>query len=181
MVNLLPQTAKRQLVIEYYVRVVSVWLFLLTGAMIVLGMLLVPISVLVSLQLDAYNETFVRVSADNESFGDSEDAVITANVLAGELNKISTYERVWSDVALVQALAENTISIASIEIERTDVGTIETITVTGEATTRAALAAFRDRIEASPRFVSAALPISNLAKDKEVPFSIDITVNDETE
>lgn len=179
MVNLLPQTAKRQLVVEYYVRVVSVWLFLVTGAMLVLGVLLMPISVLVDLQLKAFDETFTRVSADNASFADSEKSVLAANVLASELNRIDAYAPLLDDVTAIQDLADSAISIRSITLERTEAGVVETITVTGEAATRAALASFRDRIEDAPRFIGAALPISNLAKDKEVPFSIAITVNNE--
>ncbi len=179
MVNLLPQTAKRQLVVEYYVRVVSVWLFLVTGAMVVLGMLLMPISVLVNLQLKAFDETFTRVSADNASFADSEKIVLEANVLAGELNRSDAYAPLLDDVIAVQALADSAIEIQSIALQRTDKGIVKTITVTGDAATRAALAAFRDRIEDEERFTSAALPISNLAKDKDVPFSIAITVNNE--
>jgi hypothetical protein len=177
MVNLIPQAAKRHLVFEYYVRVVSVWLFLIMGAMLVLGMLLIPVSALVILQLKVYTETFNRVSADNATFGDSEKTVLAANVLASELNKINTYQPIWNHVAAVQSLAEANISIESISLERSKTGAVETITVTGEAATRGALAAFRDRIENEPRFKSAALPISNLAKDKDVPFSIVITVN----
>jgi hypothetical protein len=180
MVNLLPQAAKRHLVVEYYVRVATVWFFLLTGAMVVLGMFLVPISVLVGLQLSAYDETFTRVSADNATFGDSEKAVLAANVVASELNRVTAYAPVLDLVSTVEGLAEHTISIDGVNLERSKAGAVETITVTGEATTRAALAAFRDRIEAEPRFKSAALPISNLAKDKDVPFSIAITVNTDT-
>lgn len=179
MVNLLPPEAKRQITFEYYVRVATVWLFLMTGAMCVLGALLVPISLLVKLQLNAYNETYTRVTADKSTFAEAEAQVLTANSVARELERAAAVTPLWDDIALVNNLAGPAIALESLSIARGTTG-IASFVITGEAATRAELAAFRDRIKADERFADAALPLSNLAKDKEIPFSITISVASST-
>lgn len=180
MVNLLPTAAKRQIVVEYYLRTVTVWLFLLTGAATVLGMLLIPVAVLVNLQLDAYAETYTRVSADNASFAEAEEDVRQANDLASLLSGVSAYAPVWPDIAFVMDMAGPAITVTEVNAVR-EKEVVAAVTVSGDAATRAALAAYRDALEADPRVLSAALPLSNLAKDRDVPFSIVVTFNREQE
>jgi Tfp pilus assembly protein PilN len=50
------------------------------------------------------------------------------------------------------------------------------LTVTGVATTREALAMFRDALEAEPEFTNVMLPIAALAKATDVLFTMDITL-----
>ncbi len=180
MVNLLPEVAKQQIVTEYHVRVLSVWLALLTAAFIVLTALLAPVGLLVELQLRAYGETFARVSADNTTYAEAEAAVVAANTLARELDRVDTFATLWDVVLLVNTLASEAITIESVSLARTD-GVVESMTVTGVADTRATLAEFRDAIEANERFVSADLPLSNLAKDRDITFSIEIAFNNSNE
>ena len=52
---------------------------------------------------------------------------------------------------------------------------LNTIAVTGIAKTRANLSNFQSAIENNVLFKSASLPLSNLTKDKDIPFSITIT------
>lgn len=180
MVNLLPEAAKRQIVTEYYVRATSVWLALLTAAFLVLTALLAPVGLLVELQQRVYGETFARVSADNTTYAGAEAAVVAANELARELDRVDGVAPLWDDVLLLQELASAAIAIESIEMARTD-GVMETMTVRGVAETRATLAEFRDAIEANERFAAADLPLSNLAKDRDITFSITIQFNTETQ
>lgn len=176
MVNLLPEAAKRQIVTEYYVRVGSVWLALLTAAFLVLTALLAPVWLLVELQQRVYADTFMRVSADNTTYADAEAQVVAANELARELNRVDGVVPLWDDILLLNSLASSAITIESISMARTK-GVMETMTVSGVAETRATLAEFRDAIEANERFASADLPLSNLAKDRDITFSITIAFN----
>ena len=46
--------------------------------------------------------------------------------------------------------------------------------ISGDATTRQALADFRDRLLRQPEISDVVLPISNLAKDRDIKFSISV-------
>ena len=53
MINLIPPDALKGVKREYYVRVGTVWAFLLTGAFVALILLLIPLYVLINSQLNA--------------------------------------------------------------------------------------------------------------------------------
>lgn len=176
MVNLLPQTAKQQITREYYTRVVGVWMFMVMAALMVLGALLVPIAMLVEVQSSTYKDSYNTAMAGNVSYAQSEATVLEANKLAVELARITAIPPMWDDVARMEGLAGDDISIGTFSLAR-EQGIVSKMTVTGVATTRAALAAFRGRLDADPRFSNAVLPLSNLAKDKALPFSITVTLD----
>ena len=66
------------------------------------------------------------------------------------------------------------IVIKSYSFNRKNTG-ISPIVVTGDAKTRAQLSAFRDALEMNPYFKTVTLPLSDLAKDSDIEFSITIT------
>jgi hypothetical protein len=53
------------------------------------------------------------------------------------------------------------------------------VRITGTATDRQALASFRDRMLAHPLISEVDLPISNLANDKDILFSLVVTMTNE--
>ena len=57
-------------------------------------------------------------------------------------------------------------------------GVLNTITLIGVADTRTALANFRDALENHPRYSNVELPISNLAKESNITFTLSLTVNE---
>jgi len=181
MVNLLPPTAKRKYVIEYYMRALTVLLFLLTAAMLVLGALMLPLWVSVEIQNKALSAPYAQAVADTASYVELEDKITSANLLVNELDRVRRYEPLLPRILLIHSLAGSEVVINSVAEQRTKEGVVAEVSVTGVAATRAALAAFRDRLEADKQFTSVALPISNLAKDLEVPFSVTITVNHQSE
>ena len=55
------------------------------------------------------------------------------------------------------------------------------VNITGTATDRQSLASFRDRMLAHPLISEVNLPISNLATDKDIQFSITVTMTNQTD
>lgn len=175
MINLLPPQGKKALVTEYYTRLAVISLIFLALAGLILIALSLPVFVLIRSQLNAYANTYSETEAKIDSYADSVAQVQSANALATELNRQLELPPMLPYLDKIDTLAGDSISINTINMKRTASGQIEAVTIGGSAATRSSLAAFRDKIEADAAFATAALPLSNLAKDKDLPFTITIT------
>lgn len=173
MINLIPPDARTQVKREYWTRVISVWMMLAATAFVMITLLRVPVFVLVSSQLNAFADSYERAASEDLQFKESEELIVEANEI-GRLLSESNESRFFSAIITkLDELSGEGITISSISIERTD-DIVSAVSVIGFAETRFSLASFKDRIEADPYFESAALPLSNLAKDKDIPFNIAI-------
>jgi hypothetical protein len=176
MINLIPPSAQKQVTGEYWVRVVSVWLFLLGTAFLTISFLNAPVYVLVQSQLKTFLQEFKLASNQSETFKSSEAAITKANSIATLLSK-SGQATLFSEVIgelEEQAKAEGGVTISNFNLSRKD-GIMAPISISGIADSRSVLSQFRDALEKNPRFESAVLPLASLAKDKDIPFSITIT------
>ena len=176
MINLIPPEAKKSITIEYWVRVGSVWALLLAFALACASFVFLPAYVLISSQVDAYTESTDSASEKIASYENVTTGLIRASqeartVIAGtNITPISEY------VALIDTVQGSGINITKVSLSRADEG-IAPIQVSGVATDRQSLAAFRDRLLREATFSAVDLPIANLAKDRDIPFSITITVD----
>lgn len=178
MINLLPPNAREQVRIEYWVRVCSVWIFLIGLAFIIISILLVPSLILVQSQLTVYDGVYQNANSQNNVYEDLEKDVRVANGVAEQLVNSGSGSLFSDLISEVEKITENTVALTSIVFSRKE-EKVESIQITGDASSRSSLVQFRDELEASFLFESAALPLSNLAKDKDVPFSITIVINNE--
>lgn len=176
MINLIPPYARKQVKTEYWVRVAFVWMLLVACGLCIVLILMVPSYLLVHAQLTTYQEQYSQVIADSASAQELEAAVANANTYAQKLLSDESSPAVTGIIDELTRITSDTISLSFLDINRTESGAVETIVVKGEAQTRTDLVAYRDAILADPLFTTADLPIANLAKDKEVPFSITITL-----
>lgn len=176
MINLIPPHARKQVRIEYWVRSVSVWVLLAAIALFIVGVLFAPTYVLIHSQLSAYEDSYAAAAANDASYKELEASVRIANANAQKLltgGAVHSYTNILEEVDLI---TNETIVLEEVRMERTSVGLIEQITLRGVAATRIALVAYQEAIEAHAFFETADLPISNLAKDKDVPFSMTVTL-----
>lgn len=144
---------------------VSVWTILIASACIVAVVINVPAYVLVKSQLESYLQEYNQATLETESFKESEKDVVQSNELATLLMK-SDATQFSEEMLHLDAQTKNGVHIMQFVFER------DTIIVTGRADSREALSVFQKTLEADPRFTSATLPLSNLAKDRDIPFSI---------
>lgn len=175
MINLIPPSAKKSIVTEYWLRVLSVWCFTWAFSLVVGIFLLVPVYVLINLQ----------VSTLNESAASASEKLATLNDVTGEFNLANQQARVLIDGSkrqplstyneLFRNLETSEVTISSIMINRTKEG-VAPVALTGEAANRQALASFRDSLLALPEVASVDLPISNLAKDRDIQFNLTVTM-----
>ena len=177
MINLIPPDARKMVQIEYWVRVVSVWLILMSIASIVLVALLLPSLVLVRSQLAAYENQYQHASEQNDSYAQLEKEVTLANSVASHLVN-DEYGNLFSQLLTeLNMLSGEQIVLDSVGMNRAEDAKINSINISGSAYSRADLVAFKDRIEEHSSFETAELPLSNLAKDVDVPFNIVIIIS----
>lgn len=175
MANLIPPEAKKRIKVEYWTRVVSVWLGLLGFGALILVALNVPVYILILNQLSAYTSQFANASTEQTSFEKIETQIVAANNTTALL---ATAQNVVPLVPLVERLKNLTntgVTVNSYSLVRT--GTVlESIRISGVADDRESLVEFSDRIEGDTTFVSAEIPLSNLAKDKDIPFTVNVVL-----
>lgn len=173
MANLIPPDAKHAVMLEYWTRVVSVWFMLIGFALIVVTALLAPTYVLVQTQLSAFTGAYNEAIDLTRQFTEAEETVRDSNQLAALL-----VDDVEADVPTEFLAVIDTIAGASVSVQQLtftlEEDMIQGIVVTGIADTRLSLANFSKDIEAHPLFDEAELPISSLAKDKDIAFTITI-------
>jgi len=115
----------------------------------------------------------LRESAENRQFSETLEA---AQALRADALAVSPTLAPAASAALDAVLAKGraTIAVSSIELRRAATSTV-VVTVAGVAATRESLLSFVSDLDADPQ-IEAALPVSDLAREKSAPFSIDAAV-----
>lgn len=173
MINLIPPSAQDQVRKEYWIRVISVWAVLLGSACVVVAIFNAPAYVLVSSQLSSYLQEYNQAALENESFKESERAVVRSNEIAALLARSDESLQFSEVMSHLESLTGSAVEITEFDFTRSG-DTIQSIAISGEAESRLALSMFHEAIESDSLFQSASLPLSNLAKDKDIPFTITI-------
>lgn len=173
MSNLIPPDAKRAVVIEYWIRVVTVWFVLVGLALVVTALMKTPTFVLVESQLRAFSGEYEEAVDESNQFDEAQRAITDANQLAELLKGGNDTTELSSIIAILDEIAGDAVTIQNFDLNMTD-GMVTKISIDGTAATRQALAGFSENIEAHPLFSDAELPISNLAKDRDIGFSISV-------
>lgn len=175
MINLIPPHARKRVVVEYWLRAVSVWalLFGITSALLTVST--IPLHVSIDSQREAYSLRSEEAMDSTEKLVASQTVIKQTNEVARMLASSADPERFSAYINELEKLTNEDVQINEIRLERTKELAVGDISVVGFATTREALAAFRTRIEANEWFESVELPFSNLAKDEDVLFSIKVT------
>ena len=178
MFNLLPEIIKKEIKIDYRIR----WLFV-----ILLAVLFLQISFLIFLSPSWVNSFFREkelVSQLNEINKSSsyQDANTTSSIIEStnvKLKIINTDMEYPKVVPLIGSILSNKIPGISInELSyKFSKATVATITVSGVSKSRELLIAYVNSLEKSGVFSVVDLPISNLAKDMDIDFSMNLTVS----
>lgn len=155
-------------------RVITVWIALVASACVMIATLTMPVYVLVRSQLDAFLQEYTQASVESESFKDAELEVKRANDVAELLSKANKALSFSTIIAELETISrEQGVVITEFALLR-DKDALQPIVLTGTAPSRLALTTFRDAIEAHALFKDVVLPLSNLAKDKDITFNITI-------
>mgnify|MGYP000977584882 CR=1 FL=1 len=176
MANLIPQTAKKSVLVEYWTRVVSVWLILWSVALIAGAGVLLPAYVLITERVDIFKESAVAASEKVTTYESAsvalEEASKQAKVIIDE-SKIVTFSE---HISLFEELQGLGIQISQIKLSRIEKD-IAPVILNGTASDRNIFVGFRDRLRESEYIESVDFPISNLAKDKDIKFTMTVVMN----
>lgn len=177
MINLIPAVAKRRVLQEYWFRTGTLWLGLVSILIIILVILLIPVYVLIYSQTNEYKLAAQQATLEVERYDVSAAALIQASQRA-RLLLSATEQLKFSDVIkIIEGVSRNGISLTSYEITRTE-GKISPLQITGRAESRQELSEFRAGLLTEPSIDTVVLPISNLARDRDIVFSITVTLKE---
>jgi hypothetical protein len=179
MINLIPPSAKKGITIEYWLRVITVWFALLVGALIVSIAIMAPAYVLINLQIGASEESSAAASQKIAGYEAVANDLKQSNSEAKAVLDTTGYVPISNYVAIIRKLEGDNITVSEITIARSK-DSFNPIQVKGEAVDRQSLSKFRDSLLAEPSVASVDLPISNLAKDKDIQFNLSVTVKKPT-
>jgi len=173
MSNLLPLPAKQRIVHEYWIRVISVWLFLVTFALVIVAALMAPTYFLISSQLQVIGNEYADAESTEASFAETNATIEEANALAQMLN-VTEQDPSFSDlIAELEQVTATGVTLTNITLTKSG-AELPNISIVGVADTRASLANLKDAILSSKYFSDAKIPLSNFAKEKDIDFSITI-------
>jgi hypothetical protein len=175
MINLIPPNGAAALRYEYILRIVSVYGVILGGIFLASAALMVPTYVLTSAQLKTAHSNSEEMEKTKEAFAKAAGEIKQVNAVMSNLrfeeNPV-TYSEIIEEV--VRSASEG-ITLSTFKASH-EGETIRTVVVQGVASNRRSLARFKDALEASLLFEKAELPISDLARDTNLPFVVTLTM-----
>ncbi len=174
MINLIPPTAQRDVKREYWIRVITVWLCMLGVASAIAIVLYIPTYVLIQSQLVSYTQEFEQINTESQAFKEARTQLTQSNTIAralGVKNRIPSFTTIMKDLYAVP--------VEGIELYGFEFATAESalsqIRISGNAVTRADLTAFTQQLDADTRFSDVDLPLSQLAEDRDIAFTVTLT------
>ncbi len=174
MINLIPPVVRKSIITEYWVRVVSIWLFIVAVVATAVVFLSLPVYVLVSSKVDVYAQSAAEATERVTEYDLSAGALVRANVMAQRVFELRKVEKFSSTISAIEVLQGSEIEIEGFEFAREE-DALAPVKVTGRAATRQALSDFREALLSQETISEVVLPISNLAKDRDIQFSVWIT------
>jgi len=174
MINLVPGVVRKAIIKEYWVRVGSVFLAMFAVAALLCGVFALPVYVLINSQVDAFAASASEAAKRVADFNISTEVLTKANTQAQKLieqKNVVNFSTVYTQIE--KGTGAGTV-IRGYEFTRKD-NDIGTIVVMGRSDTRQALADFHATLKQQSWVEKVDLPISNLAKEKDIDFTMTIT------
>lgn len=176
MINLIPPQGHKSAHREYLLRVGSSVSVLFGFVMLVLAAAHIPTYLLIGVQIKTLDATAEKESGKEELIKKADDEVRLSNVVLARLKAVPEKIIMTGDIlSEIQKSAPTSVSFRTFLLHNTG-KEAQTIQVQGVADTREVLAQFKASLEASEMFDRAEVPISDLARDVDLPFAMTITL-----
>lgn len=179
--TLLPGAERKALKREYRIRLFIFSLFFISTAILAGTISLIPAYV------QSYSQeksALVNVEniKKNRKQSDTDRIINELKTTDENIKKINSFPKQIQYSGIIVKLIENKnngIAINSIQFPTNTNNATSSITAVlqGRANTREALVQFKNKIEADPGVMSVELPVSDLAKSKEINYSIKVMLN----
>lgn len=175
MFNLLPDSLKDQIKSDYKLRRLTVFLIILISVQTIVFILLVP-SWLISYYKENALIFRLEKTSHSELSYDANEIKNKIKVINNEVNLLNTaleYPKLSPLIDYILTKRNPSIKLESFTYNG---GKTWTLTVQGISATRESLVAMVDNLKQSGLFKNVDLPVSNLAKNKNIDFSITMTI-----
>ncbi len=180
MMDFLPQDARTAVRREYRLRLGILSALLCAAALSAGAVLLAPAYLSLVYEIDARRVEDARgdTAAETAAYERARAELAEAEALASRLGVSERAPALSALVREIQKTAAQTdaLTIAGISYERPAAGVNETVTVQGTAATRETLTWFTAALEQSPRVAHAEVPLAALAAERNLPFTITLTL-----
>jgi hypothetical protein len=173
MINLIPPEALKDVKKEYWIRVFSVWALLVGSAFFIVAVFHIPVYQLLRAQKESYQEAYANATVQTGEFKAAEESIKNANAVAKLLAQKDEQIAFSTVLKTIDSLVQNGVTIENYSFTRKGEG-LGPVVVSGIAEGRTSLTNFKNAIEKDPLFKVASIPLSDLAKDKDIPFTITI-------
>lgn len=182
MINLIPPVAKKIVKKEYWLRVATILALSLSLAFFGVVALLTPTYVLVTSLNQALVSQFDSAQAEYETFTTlNRETVAQNNFLNSMASETPSSPNFSEQIDLLDRLGAGIVVVTQYDfVTEKDVEAKTSnriIEIIGEARERSGLIQFKESLEAHEQFTSVELPISNLAKEKDITFSMTLTLS----
>lgn len=174
MINLLPPSAKKLVSREFQLRTVSVSMLVLASLISVLAILMIPTNFLIFTLASNLSSHLDAAKAAAESYGAMVQNVEETNALIAylEADDRTEFSKLLQEL---DTAAGNSIYLTEFSFDEAG----KKVVISGLADTRSNLANFRTTLESKEKFTAVELPLSNLAKDTDISFTMTITLKPE--
>ncbi|MCB9811565.1 PilN domain-containing protein [Candidatus Nomurabacteria bacterium] len=170
MMNLIPPQAKRVVTAEYWVRVFTVWLWLLSLGLLISLVLSVPVHFLMGGINKSLSGKFDEVKKQQEQY----DAAVAETKEFNTRLKLLTRGPVLVPHSIIINALDDIGGLAVSIDQVTFKADATSVDIVGHAATRADLSNFASALEEHEFFSNVELPISNLAKDRDITFVMSV-------
>lgn len=174
MINLIPPAGYTKVRKEYMLRMLATYFLLLSAVLILLTVALIPTYVLVRAQM---NDSVAHDKAGEEdtTVAQIESEITRTQGMITEFKKRTTTPDMSVFIHAIEKSAPSGIVFKNFTLGYTK-NKITPIQLQGTAERREDLVAFKQALEKDALFASATVPIADLARERDVPFTMTITV-----
>lgn len=173
--TLLPPTERSILRREYRIRAVVVLLFMIACAGTIGAISLLPAFLHASFEANSVSKKTASLKGDKDAVNTGKiESELAADAALAEAVSGRVGESHFSDIVKSIVSARGTVRITSFSLEYPSSTTMRVV-VAGIAPNRSALLSFKSALGGILPQTTADLPISELAKSKDIPFSITLT------
>ncbi len=171
MINLIPESSKKDVKVEYWCRVIGVWFFLFGTGVLVGAVFFIPTYVLIETQTVGYLTEYGETNEKLEQLPEIETVVNKSNQIASIIMDERENIPALRLLRKVEEVSGEKVSISMVEIR--PVGSEEPrMSVSGVAKDRFDLMQFRSDMESSPFFGDIDLPLTQYASERDINFNL---------
>ncbi len=174
--NLLPTEYKKEIYRMYKIRLLIVFMIFVSFTGLVILIFLAPIFLSVNFEFQSLEKERAILEAETPELKVITELESKVSGINRKIQVLGQDSESKTTKVLSEIISNKTtgIKIKSISYSKKETGAI--IFLRGEATTRESLVLFAKRLEDIDNFTDVNLPVSNLAKDRDLVFSITFSV-----